>query len=159
MTNDLRHGYQIKTLFKEYVLFCAVGTFNLAIFFLMYVATYSMFEGIQYRAAASWSISYLLSSVLSHTMHRWFTFKSLSPYGKSLVLTMAIYSILLVISTASQALLADTMGYNHILVWAMNTLAFGFASFLALRFVAFPFSDGSISVKERMELTRIRRRS
>ena len=159
MTNDLRHGYQVKTLFKEYVLFCAVGTFNLAIFFLMYVATYSMFEGIQYRAATSWSISYLLSSVLSHTMHRWFTFKSLSPYGKSLVLTMAIYSILLVISTASQALLADTMGYNHILVWAMNTLAFGFASFLALRFVAFPFSDGSISVKERMELTRIRRRS
>ena len=159
MTNDLRHGYQVKTLFKEYVLFCAVGTFNLAIFFLMYVATYSMFEGIQYRAASSWSISYLLSSVLSHTMHRWFTFKSLSPYGKSLVLTMAIYSILLVISTASQALLADTMGYNHILVWAMNTLAFGFASFLALRFVAFPVSDGSISVRERMELTRIRRRS
>ena len=159
MTNDLRHGYQIKTLFKEYVLFCAVGTFNLAIFFLMYVATSSMFEGTQYRAASSWSISYLLSSVLSHTMHRWFTFKSLSPYGKSLVLTMAIYSILLVISTASQALLADTMGYNHILVWAMNTLAFGFASFLALRFVAFPASDGSISVKERMELPRIRRRS
>ena len=159
MTNDLRHGYQIKTLFKEYVLFCAVGTFNLAIFFLMYVATYSMFEGIQYRAASSWSISYLLSSVLSHTMHRWFTFKSLSPYGRSLVLTMVIYSILLVISTASQALLADTMGYNHILVWAMNTLAFGFASFLALRFVAFPASDGSISVRERMELYRIRRRS
>ena len=159
MTNDPNHGYQVKTLFKEYVLFCAVGTFNLAIFFLMYVATYSMFEGIQYRAASSWSISYLLSSVLSHTMHRWFTFKSLSPYGKSLVLTMAIYSILLVISTASQALLADTMGYNHILVWAMNTLAFGFASFLALRFVAFPASDGSISVRERMELTRIRRRS
>ena len=116
MTNDLRHGYQIKTLFKEYVLFCAVGTFNLAIFFLMYVATYSMFDGIQYRAASSWSISYLLSSVLSHTMHRWFTFKSLSPYGKSLVLTMAIYSILLVISTASQALLADTMGYNLSLI-------------------------------------------
>jgi len=159
MTNDLRHGYQIKTLFKEYVLFCAVGTFNLAIFFLMYIATYSMFEAIQYRAASSWSISYLLSSVLSHTMHRWFTFKSLSPYGRSLVLTMVIYSILLVISTASQALLADTMGYNHILVWAMNTLAFGFASFLALRFVAFPASDGSISVRERMELTRIRRRS
>ncbi len=159
MTNDPNPRYQVKTLFREYVLFCVVGTFNLAIFFLMYVATYSMFEGIQYRAASSWSVSYLLSSVLSHTMHRWFTFKSLSPYGKSLVLTMAIYSIMLVISTASQALLADTMGYNHILVWAMNTLAFGFASFVALKFIAFPASDGSISVKERMELSRIRRRS
>ena len=67
MTNDLRHGYQVKTLFKEYVLFCAVGTFNLAIFFLMYVATYSMFEGIQYRAAASWSISYQRYPMLTDT--------------------------------------------------------------------------------------------
>ena len=48
MTKDVRHGYQIKTLFREYVLFCVVGTFNLVIFFLMYVATYSMFEGIDY---------------------------------------------------------------------------------------------------------------
>ena len=47
MTKDVRHGYQIKTLFREYVLFCVVGTFNLVIFFLMYVATYSMFEGIE----------------------------------------------------------------------------------------------------------------
>ena len=159
MTGDQKEAYGFNRLIREYATFCVVGTFNLAIFFLMYVASYSMFEGIQYRAATSWSISYLLSSVLSHTMHRWFTFKSLSPYGKSLVLTMAIYSVMLVVSTASQALLADTMGYNHIFVWALNTLAFGFASVIALRFVAFPASDGSISVRERMELARFRRRS
>ena len=92
-------------------------------------------------------------------MHRWFTFKSLSPYGKSLVTTMAVYSIMLVVSTASQAHLADNMGYNHILVWALNTLAFGLASFIALRFIAFPASDGSISVRERMQNSRIGRRS
>ncbi len=158
MTDDgRRHG--LSTLAREYVLFCLVGTFNLAVFFLMYLASYSLLDGVHYRAATSWSISYLLSSILSHSMHRWFTFKSLSPYGKSLVTTMAVYSIMLVVSTASQAHLADNMGYNHILVWALNTLAFGLASFIALRFIAFPASDGSISVRERMQNSRIGRRS
>lgn len=158
MTDDVRrHG--LSTLAREYVLFCLVGTFNLAVFFLMYLASYSLLDGVHYRAATSWSVSYLLSSILSHSMHRWFTFKSLSPYGKSLVTTMAVYSIMLVVSTASQALLADSMGYNHVLVWALNTLAFGLASFIALRFIAFPASDGSISVRERMQNSRIGRRS
>ena len=158
MTDDgRRHG--LSTLAREYVLFCLVGTFNLAVFFLMYLASHSLLDGVHYRAATSWSISYLLSSILSHSMHRWFTFKSLSPYGKSLVTTMAVYSIMLVVSTASQAHLADNMGYNHILVWALNTLAFGLASFIALRFIAFPASDGSISVRERMQNSRIGRRS
>jgi putative flippase GtrA len=158
MTDDgRRHG--LSTLAREYVLFCLVGTFNLAVFFLMYLASYSLLDGVHYRAATSWSVSYLLSSILSHSMHRWFTFKSLSPYGKSLVTTMAVYSIMLVVSTASQAHLADNMGYNHILVWALNTLAFGLASFIALRFIAFPASDGSISVRERMQNSRIGRRS
>ena len=158
MTDDgRRHG--LSTLAREYALFCLVGTFNLAVFFLMYLASYSLLDGVHYRAAASWSVSYLLSSILSHSMHRWFTFKSLSPYGKSLVTTMAVYSIMLVVSTASQALLADSMGYNHVLVWALNTLAFGLASFIALRFIAFPASDGSISVRERMQNSRIGRRS
>ena len=158
MTDDgRRHG--LSTLAREYVLFCLVGTFNLAVFFLMYLASYSLLDGVHYRAATSWSTSYLLSSILSHSMHRWFTFKSLSPCGKSLVTTMAVYSIMLVVSTASQAHLADNMGYNHILVWALNTLAFGLASFIALRFIAFPASDGFISVRERMQNSRIGRRS
>jgi putative flippase GtrA len=158
MTDDgRRHG--LSTLAREYALFCLVGTFNLAVFFLMYLASYSLLDGVHYRAATSWSVSYLLSSILSHSMHRWFTFKSLSPYGKSLVTTMAVYSIMLVVSTASQALLADNMGYNHVLVWALNTLAFGLASFIALRFIAFPSSDGSISVRERMQNSKIGRRS
>ena len=159
MINDDGRRHGLSTLAREYVLFCLVGTFNLAVFFLMYLASYSLLDGVHYRAATSWSVSYLLSSILSHSMHRWFTFKSLSPYGKSLVTTMAVYSIMLVVSTASQAHLADNMGYNHILVWALNTLAFGLASFIALRFIAFPASDGSISVRERMQNSRIGRRS
>ena len=90
---------------------------------------------------------------------RWFTFRSTSPYGRSLALTMAVYTILLIISTFSQAILADRMGFDHLAVWALNTAAFGFLSFIALRFIAFPMSDGTISVRERMEIAKLGRRS
>ena len=46
MTGDQKEAYGFNRLIREYATFCVVGTFNLAIFFLMYVASYSMFEGL-----------------------------------------------------------------------------------------------------------------
>jgi len=132
---------------------------NVIIFFGMYSVSYSIVGEIEYRAASAWSVSYLISSIISHSMHRWFTFRSISPYGRSLVFTMAVYTILLIISTLSQAILADRMGFDHLAVWALNTAAFGFLSFIALRFIAFPISDGTISVRERIEIVKLGRRS
>ncbi len=70
-----------------------------------------------------------------------------------------IYIIFLAISTASQAYFADTLGYNHWLVWAVNTSAFGFLSFLSLRIYAFPLSDGRVTRVERLETFRESRRA
>ena len=159
MKDHQLENYNLRTLMIEYAYFCAVGTLNVLIFFAMYSLTYSIAGEIEYRAASSWSVSYLLSSIISHSMHRWFTFRSISPYGRSLALTMAVYTILLIISTFSQAILADRMGFDHLAVWALNTAAFGFLSFIALRFIAFPMSDGTISVRERMEIAKLGRRS
>ena len=72
---------------------------------------------------------------------------------------MLIYSIVLAISTFSQAYFADTLGYNHWLVWAANTTAFGFLSFLSLRIFAFPLSDGRVTRKERLDNFRDSRRA
>lgn len=72
---------------------------------------------------------------------------------------VAIYAIFLVISTVSQSWFADTLGYNHYVVWAGNTAAFGFISFLCLRIYAFPLSEGSITRKERLSEYRERRRA
>ena len=159
MKNIEQENYSLRRLAFEYAYFCAVGTFNVLIFLGLYSIAYSLFESIEYRAASAWSISYLLSSIISHSMHRWFTFRSISPYGRSLALTMVVYTILLIISTFSQAILADRMGFDHLAVWALNTVAFGFLSFIALRFVAFPMSDGTISVRERIEIVKLGRRS
>ena len=159
MKDHQLENYNLRTLVVEYAYFCAVGTLNVLIFLAMYYVAYSIVGGIEYRAASAWSVSYLLSSIISHSMHRWFTFRSTSPYGRSLALTMAVYTILLIISTFSQAILADNMGFNHLAVWALNTAAFGFLSFVVLRFIAFPMSDGTISVRERIEIVKLGRRS
>ena len=159
MKDHQRENYNLRTLVVEYAYFCVVGTLNVLIFFAMYSVAYSIAGEIEYRAASAWSVSYLLSSLISHSMHRWFTFRSTSPYGRSLALTMAVYTILLIISTFSQAILADRMGFDHLAVWALNTAAFGFLSFIALRFIAFPMSDGTISVRERIEIVKLGRRS
>ncbi|MAV95443.1 MAG: hypothetical protein CMA31_07155 [Euryarchaeota archaeon] len=159
MNEHRLENYNLRTLAVEYVYFCAVGTVNVLIFLAMYSVAYSMAAGIEYRAASAWSVSYLLSSLISHSMHRWFTFRSISPYGRSLALTMTVYTILLIISTFSQAILADSMGFDHLAIWALNTAAFGFLSFVALRFIAFPMSDGTISVRERIEIVKLGRRS
>ena len=159
MNEHRLENYNLRTLVVEYVYFCAVGTVNVLIFLAMYSVAYSMAAGIEYRAASAWSVSYLLSSLISHSMHRWFTFRSISPYGRSLALTMTVYTILLIISTFSQAILADSMGFDHLAIWALNTAAFGFLSFVALRFIAFPMSDGTISVRERIEIVKLGRRS
>ena len=159
MKDHQLENYNLRTLVVEYAYFCAIGTVNILIFFAMYSVAYSLTGEIEYRAASAWSVSYLLSSLISHSMHRWFTFRSASQYGRSLALTMAVYTILLIISTLSQAILADRMGFDHLAVWALNTAAFGFLSFVALRFIAFPLSDGTISVRERMEIAKLGRRS
>jgi len=87
------------------------------------------------------------------------TFESPSGYTKSLAVTLAIYTVLLAVSSASTAYFADFLGINHLYSWAANTAAFGFLAFLALRILAFPLSDGRITRQERLEEFRNRRRA
>lgn len=132
---------------------------NVIAFFILYYWLYEMRLSEGYPAATAWAVSYFLSSWQAHYLHRWLTFESPTGYAKSLFVMMAIYAILLVISTASTAYFADILGVNHLYSWAANTAAFGFLSFLALRTFAFPLSDGRITRQERLEELRNRRRA
>ncbi|MBV43849.1 MAG: hypothetical protein CMA54_03620 [Euryarchaeota archaeon] len=146
-------------LLREYATYCAVGCINVFAFFILYYWLYEIRLSEGYPAATAWAVSYFLSSWQAHYLHRWLTFESPTGYAKSLFVMMAIYAILLVISTASTAYFADILGVNHLYSWAANTAAFGFLSFLALRTFAFPLSDGRITRQERLEELRNRRRA
>ncbi len=145
-------------LLREYAVYCAVGCINVAVFFLMYIALLRAQLSESYPSASAWAVSYFFSSILAHYLHRWLTFESPSPYGKSLFVTLTIYSVLLLISTASMAYFADTLGVDEILSWAVNTAAFGFLTFLSLRVFAFPLSDGRITRSERISQIRSRKK-
>ena len=146
-------------LLREYVTYCAVGCINVVVFFVLYIWLYEIRLSEDYPSAAAWSISYLVSSVQAHFLHRWLTFESPTGYTKSLVAMMTIYTVLWLISTVSTAYFADTLGVNHLYSWAANTAAFGFLAFVALRLFAFPLSDGRISRQERIEEFRNQRRA
>ena len=132
---------------------------HVVVFFILYYWLYGMQLSEDYPAATAWAISYFVSSWQAHYLHRWLTFESPSGYTKSLAVTLAIYTILLAVSTASTAYFADILGLNHLYSWAANTAAFGFLAFLALRMFAFPLSDGRITRQERLEEFRNRRRA
>ena len=146
-------------LLREYATYCAVGCINVAVFFLLYYWLHGMALSDRFPAASAWAIAYFASSWQAHFLHRWLTFESPTGYTKSLTVMMAIYTVLLAISTASTAYFSDTLGYNHWYTWVANTAAFGFLAFLALRTFAFPLSDGRITRKERLEQYKERRRA
>lgn len=151
--------YPLKKLGKEYLTYCAVGCINVIVMFLLYYWLESLVLIEQFPAASAWAISYLISSLQAHLLHRWLTFESLSSYSKSLLKMLIIYGIFWIISTVSIAYFSDTLGFNHILVFFANQLFFGFLSFVCLRIFAFPLSDGTISPKERLDKARNRRKT
>ena len=151
--------YSWNKLWREYFVYCCVGCINVAFFFILYHILYNAEISQEFQAAAAWSISYFISSILAHYLHRWLTFESISAYRKSLFVMLSIYIVLLIISTASTAYFADTIGINHYYSWAANTVAFGFIAFVLLRLFAFPISDGRISRQERLSEFRNRRRA
>ena len=155
----ISEDYPWSKLLREYLYYCAVGCINVAIFFTIYWVLYDVNLHSTYRAGSAWALAYLISTVQSHFLHRWLTFESASDYKRSLVIMVLIYIVFLAISTSSQAYFADTLGYNHWLVWAVNTSAFGFLSFLSLRIYAFPLSDGRVTRVERLETFRESRRA
>ena len=140
-------------------MYCAVGCINMVVFAALYYWLHGMDLSDRFPAAAAWAIAYFVSSWQAHFLHRWLTFESPAGYTKSLVVMLLIYTVFLVISTASHSYFSCTLGYYHLYSWAANTALFGFLMFLCLRIFAFPLSDGRISRKERLDEYKERRRS
>ena len=159
MSKFVSDEYPWSKLLREYAMYCFVGIFNVTVFFLIYSFLYKMNLSETYPSGSAWAPAFVFSTWQSHFTHKLFTFESTSDYKKSLMTMFWIYSISLIITTTSQSYFADTLGYHHYYVWAADTTALGFISFLALRIYAFPLSDGRITRQERLENFKERRRA
>ena len=146
-------------LLREYAVYCAVGCINVAVFFLMYIALLRAQLSESYPSASAWAVSYFFSSILAHYLHRWLTFESDSEIRTSFTKLMTVYGALWAISTVTFHIMFEIIGIGELISWAINTSAFGFLTFLALRFYAFPLADGRVTRKERLDAFRERRRA
>ena len=72
---------------------------------------------------------------------------------------MIVYAILWAVSTFTFYIFVEIIELGELMSWAINTIAFGFLTFVGLRFYAFPLSDGRVTRTERLETFRESRRA
>jgi len=156
LVND---DYPWVKMLREYMMYCAVGCFNVAIFASLYLLFYNYNTFTPYVETVAWATSFLISSVQAYALHRWVTFESDSEIRSSFRKLMIVYGVLWAVSTVTFHIMFEIIGIDQLISWVINTSAFGFLTFLALRFYAFPLADGRITRKERLEAFRERRRA
>lgn len=130
--------YNIQRLAREYGWYLFIGGFNSLVFWLLYEIFYWLDPLQLYPAVVAWAISFSLSSVQAHYLHRRITFRSEADYKESLFWALCVYGTFLVVSTIAEFLLVYVADVNHRIAWVMNMAAFGFANFVGLRLLAFP---------------------
>ena len=159
MSRIVSDEYPWSKLLREYVMYCAVGCINVGIF----AALYWFFSNYLIISSSpetfGWAVSFAISSAQAFVLHRWLTLESDSNIRASFTKMMIVYTVLWIVSTATFYVLVEIIELKEILSWAINTTAFGFLTFLGLRFYAFPLSDGRVTRKERLENFRERRKA
>ena len=151
--------YPWSKMFSEYAMYCAVGCFNVAVFAALYLLFDNYNSWTPYVGTVAWAASFLISSVQAYALHRWITFESDSEIRSSFTKLMAVYGALWVVSTVTFHIMFEILEISKLVSWVINTSAFGFLTFIALRFYAFPLLDGRVTRKERLDAFRERRRA
>ena len=159
MSSIVSDEYPWSKLLREYVMYCAVGCINVGIFAVLY-----WFFSINLTFTSSpdtfgWAVSFAISSAQAFVLNRWLTFESDSDVRASFTKMMIVYTVLWIVSTGTFYILVEIIELGELISWAINTTAFGFFTFLGLRFYAFPLSDGRVTRKERLENFRERRKA
>ena len=151
--------YPWQKLFREYAMYCAVGCLNVTIFAALYILFKNYNSWTSYVETVAWAASFLISSAQAYALHRWITFESDSVVITSFSKLMTVYGILWAVSTITFHVMLEIIGISQLVSWVINTTAFGFLTFLALRFYAFPLSDGRVTRRERLDAFLERRRA
>ena len=147
--------YSFRRLFREMIRFAVVGAFNVLVCLILYEIFVDLDPWPAYTLGFAFWLSEGLSCIVAHYLHRRITFRSSSPYGRSLTLTLIIYGASITIASYFHHFIAevwDSGDLNPALVeygsWYINTALVGVIAFLALRFIAFPLSDDVVDESE-----------
>ena len=128
-----------KELSGELTRFALLGIFNVGVMLLLFsIIRYTQPE--IYPAldvAIAWLISYLVTSLMAHHLHRKYTFATDGIYKKSLVRAMYVYTSVMVLSTVSIYVLVDIFGFNDLITALILNPITGLLNFIGSRLLAF----------------------
>ncbi len=122
----------------QFLLFLLSGSIGTVLFYGVYEGLHYVLQtlvgtlGASMLVSLAWAISYLLSIVWQHALHRLLVFGSRGNYVKSLVATYIAYSLSLVLSSLLSYLLS-AVGMPYQLVWLLSLGATGVFNFFAVR--------------------------
>ncbi len=124
----------------------AVAIAGAIIGFLTYELIY-LLNPLESRATSSWTFAFFVGVARQHHLHRIITFKSKSPYPKSLFRAYTMYSGSALSGALLNYFLTDIYSINHHLAWFVCLIFTSLISlFLLKRYV---FSTGLPSQSER----------
>ncbi|MBD3180264.1 MAG: hypothetical protein GF417_12200 [Candidatus Latescibacteria bacterium] len=120
---------------KQFLRYVMAGT---VIFFLgmgQYQLLYTILPEIPYHATVAWILNFLLGTLWTHAIHRYYTFresKRLS-YFVSLLRTYIGYAGIQLIGSVMMLILVDIQGVNHLVGWSLTMLLVSLLNFLVMR--------------------------
>lgn len=92
------------------LLFQLSGAIGTALFVVAHEVIFHLNPSDWHRASVTWAVSYALSILWQHALHRYMVFGPSGSYLKSLAYTYACYALALVVSTAVTEVLVEQLG-------------------------------------------------
>ena len=85
------------------------------------------------RASSSWFIAFIIGIARQHALHRYLTFLHKTPYWRSLIRAYIMYSSSLLISSALNWYLVESLDIHHRLAWLICLLVTALLSLFFLK--------------------------
>lgn len=129
---------------RSFLLFNFSGGLGTAIFYFLYDSMQSSIAASLavpdsplhaysvYSASIAWTVSYLISILFQHALHRWLVFGSGAPYCSSLVLTYIAYSLGIVLSSVLSTLFTVYLLIPHRLSFVLTLAATGIINYFTV---------------------------
>ncbi len=133
-------GKESKSLWRRYSLlrFTVVGTANTVLFFLLYLLLQWLIGDVSHGKTLAWGLAWTFECIISHFMHRRWTFHSDSVVLHSLSMTTIIYTVTMFTSSLTFDLLVYRFAVDHYLAWWLNVSAWGLVDYWVISRYAFP---------------------
>lgn len=114
---------------KKAVLFNVSGLIGTGLFYALYEALFSVYPS----ASNCWALSYMISIIWQHALHRYLVFGGSGNYWSTLLWSYVVYSASIILSTVCIQILVEYLSFGHQLAWIISLLFTGVINYFAVK--------------------------